>query len=277
MLFDRDIEGGGFLPSILDAEVVNNECIMPAHYRLTLLAPSIAGQVVPGQFLHLRCWKNYDPLLRRPISIHAVDRQSGMIVLLYRVVSRGTELLSQQKPGDTLSVIGPLGRGFTLPQKDNGIGVVAGGMGIAPLYFLLQELSSMGIKAAVFQGAATANMLLVTQEISALGHALFVATDDGSAGFHGAVTDLLASVSMQQDIPISFIYTCGPKAMMQKVSEFAAQQGAACEVSLEEKMGCGVGACLSCACKIKGRDNGFSYQRVCVEGPVFSGEEVCWD
>jgi dihydroorotate dehydrogenase electron transfer subunit len=197
--------------------------------------------------------------------------------LLYRIMGRGTGLLSQQKPGATLNVIGPLGRGFTLPQRDNGISVVAGGIGIAPLYFLLQELSLNGIKATVFQGAATANMLLITREISALGHELFVATDDGSAGFHGTVIDLLASVSMQQDIPISFIYTCGPRAMMQKVSEFAAQQGAACEVSLEERMGCGVGACLSCACKIKGQGTGFSYQRVCVEGPVFSGEEVSWD
>ncbi|MGI6491563.1 MAG: dihydroorotate dehydrogenase electron transfer subunit [Pelotomaculum sp.] len=265
------------MPSILEAEVVNNECIVPDHYRLTLLAPSIARQAVPGQFLHLRCWENYDPLLRRPISIHAVDRQSGVIVLLYRIMGRGTGLLSQQKPGATLNVIGPLGRGFTLPQRDNGISVVAGGIGIAPLYFLLQELSLNGIKATVFQGAATANMLLITREISALGHELFVATDDGSAGFHGTVIDLLASVSMQQDIPISFIYTCGPRAMMQKVSEFAAQQGAACEVSLEERMGCGVGACLSCACKIKGQGTGFSYQRVCVEGPVFSGEEVSWD
>ena len=152
-----------------------------------------------------------------------------MIVLLYRVMGRGTGLLSQQKPGDTLNVIGPLGRGFTLPKTSNGISVVAGGIGIAPLYFLLQELSVNGIKAAVFQGAATANMLLMTQEISLRwAHELFVATDDGSAGFHGTVIDLLASVSSQQGVQAGFIYSCGPRAMMQKVSEFAAQQGAAC-------------------------------------------------
>ncbi|MDD4238399.1 MAG: dihydroorotate dehydrogenase electron transfer subunit [Desulfotomaculaceae bacterium] len=272
---------------VIDAKVVQNKQIIPGHYRITLATPYCTEKARPGQFLHVRCGSTQDPLLRRPISIHAVDPQAGEVSLLYRVAGRGTALLAEYRVGDMVSIFGPLGRGFTLPKGDGKVCVVSGGIGIAPLYFLLQKLAGLGIFATVFQGVATAKQILIEDEIRELGHSVVVATDDGTKGFHGTVTSLfedflrggglVSKPGINEDGLVSCIFTCGPPAMMKRLSEIAAQQGAYCEVSLEERMGCGVGACLSCACKIKDGSGWFHYRRACVEGPVFPAGEVFWE
>ncbi len=283
---------------ISNAEVINQKEITAGYYRLSLVAPGVAGAARPGQFLHVRCSNTTDPLLRRPISIHAVEREKGEVLLLYRVVGKGTALLSEKKKGDTLSLLGPLGRGFSMPASEahDGVFVVAGGIGVAPLYFLLQELGEHNLCATVFLGATKKEQLLLVSEIKSMGHKVFVATDDGSAGFCGTVTDLMKRC-MQGDFnrPLvthggaevlapgsgtecsRWVYGCGPQGMLKRLCEIIKKEGISGEVSVEERMGCGVGACLSCACKTREGENSFRYRRACVEGPVFPAGEVVWD
>lgn len=264
---------------VADAKVVKQVKIAAGHYRLHLAAPETAAAARPGQFLHVRCGPTLDPLLRRPLSIHAADREKGEVILFYRVAGKGTDLLAQCREGNRVSLLGPLGHGFTMPQKDARVFVVAGGIGIAPLYFLLQEMATLGINAEVYLGAATKEQLFFDKEIKNLGHNVILSTDDGSAGYHGTVTDLFA-----QDFGRTamgrhnvMVYGCGPYGMLKQLSLMCAAAGITAEISLEARMGCGVGACLSCACRTRDAGNSEQYRRVCVEGPVFPAGEVVWE
>ncbi|OPY58501.1 MAG: Dihydroorotate dehydrogenase B (NAD(+)), electron transfer subunit [Pelotomaculum sp. PtaU1.Bin035] len=273
------------MPLVAEAKVIKQEKIASGHYRLNLAATDIAEEARPGQFLHIRCGNTLDPLLRRPISIHAVDREKGEVVLFYRVAGKGTALLSKSKRGDTLSLLGPLGHGFSIPENLAQVSVVAGGIGIAPLYFLLQEMAMRGLSADVFLGAATEKQLFFCQEVKNFGHKVIPATDDGSAGYHGTVTGLFKKFLSNNDTQSSSvrhsdnarIYGCGPPAMLKQLSEIIKTAGIRGELSLEERMGCGVGACLSCACKIRSGESGVQYLRACVEGPVFPVGKVVWE
>jgi dihydroorotate dehydrogenase electron transfer subunit len=256
---------------ITDAAIVKQEKILPGYYRLTLSAERAAIAAKPGQFLHVRCNDTFDPLLRRPVSIHAVNRERGEVALFYRVVGRGTALLAGKRKGEKVNLLGPLGSGFTIPEDDSILSVVAGGMGIAPLYFLLQELSGLKKCANVFLGATTKKQLFFTREIIALGHRLFPATDDGSFGYHGTVVDLFEQNHADR------VYGCGPVGMLKRLSVVIKQMGSCGELSLEERMGCGVGACLSCVCKTVKDGDSHRYSRVCVDGPVFPAGEVVWE
>jgi len=270
---------------LVEAIVSKQEQIVPGHYRLYLFAPKIAEAAKPGQFLHIRCSNALDPLLRRPISIHAVDRAKSEVILFYRVAGRGTALLSKNKAGDRLSILGPLGQGFSIPGARTKVAVVSGGIGIAPLYFLLQEMAGSGICADVFLGAVTAKQLFFSEEIMNFGHRVIPSTDDGSAGYHGTVTALfeehIQKDNEQSNLPMynkdSLIYGCGPHGMLKRLTEIINKSGISGEISLEERMGCGVGACLSCVCKIRDKEGGVQYRRACVEGPVFAAGEVIWD
>lgn len=263
---------------LLDAKVIKQEKVAPGHFRLDLYAPAIARAAQAGQFVHVRCSQTLDPLLRRPISIHAVEREKGTLVLFYRVAGRGTAWLAERKEDDYIGTLGPLGHGFSPPPAAARVLVLAGGIGIAPLYFLLQELSRAGTPADVFLGAASAEQLFCKDEIKSAGHRLHLATDDGSCGYHGLVTALLSDYLRRHKANNYMVYACGPRGMLKKLTEDMAEAKIRGEVSLEERMGCGVGACLSCACKIRSgaEDGGWHYQRGCVEGPVFPAEEIVW-
>ncbi|MEW6276115.1 MAG: dihydroorotate dehydrogenase electron transfer subunit [Bacillota bacterium] len=258
-------------------EISRQEKLAADCYRISFISPEIAGLARPGQFLHVRINPGLEPLLRRPFSVHAVNQRTGEIALLYRVVGRGTRLLAQKKKGDLLDLIGPLGRGFTLPAAGQNVALVAGGIGIAPLYFLLQTLAGAGNSPDVLLGARTAGELFLASEVRELAGkaAVLAATDDGSYGHRAPVTELLAKLLAEKKVEI--VYACGPAAMLKVVASLLEQYGVDGEISLEERMGCGVGACLSCVCKMrdkKGQD--VSYRRVCLEGPVFKAREVVW-
>ena len=260
--------------------MINQEQIIPEHFRLQLAAPEITALAQPGQFLHISCGHTLDPLLRRPLSLHDVDRNKGEITLFYRVAGKGTAHLAQLSAGAGINLLGPLGRGFTIPGDKVQPILAAGGMGIAPLFFLLRELTRRHITAHVFLGAATAQMLFFQEEIQAMGHRISVATDDGSLGYHGVVTTLLAdflATLSPTDLSHSAIYSCGPSGMLRHISSIVKEKGIPGEISLEEHMGCGVGACLSCVFKIKEARDNWRYQRICTEGPVFPAEKVVWE
>lgn len=245
---------------------------MPGYQLLKLHAPDIAYSAQPGQFLHVRCSDTFDPLLRRPISIHSVDRGKGTVSLLYRVAGRGTARLFDF---EMLDIMGPLGKGFALPPSDSGVLVIGGGIGIAPLFFLLEELSKKGTTVDVFLGASSAEHLLMVKDIKELGHRLQVATDDGSAGYHGPVTGLCPPDLVCR---MDEVFACGPKPMLRALATILEDNNVPGQFSLEERMGCGVGACLACACKTrKSKQEEFSYSHVCVDGPVFYASEVVWE
>ncbi|MFZ5648812.1 MAG: dihydroorotate dehydrogenase electron transfer subunit [Bacillota bacterium] len=256
--------------------IKKNDEVIPGHRLMCLDAPEIAVAARPGQFLHVRCPGLHDPLLRRPLSVHFADRERGLVYLLYRVAGRGTAVLSGLKQGELLDVMGPLGKGYTLPQRGERVAVLGGGIGVAPLFFLLGEIRNMFSgeleNVGVFLGAATAGALPGADQIRAMGFSPEIATDDGSEGFKGTVVDLYKKVV--GDNPVDRFYACGPVPMLRALSSVVGQ-GVKTEVSVEEIMGCGVGACLSCVCRVKaGGGEEFRYAHVCTDGPVFSLEDL---
>jgi len=280
------------MSQLVQVEIAGNSSPAPNIYVLELFAPTLAEIAQPGQFLHIRCAQGIDPLLRRPISIHAVNRETGLVRIMFQVVGRGTEMLARRQDG-LLDVLGPLGRGFTWGQdrqsrtnpipapvdgsttNQGNIILVGGGIGAAPLFFLLQELAATQAapRVKVLLGARSADQLLTVELAAALGFKVQIATDDGSAGFHGLVTDLLAEELRQKT---EYVYACGPGPMLKVVCTLLSQAKVPGEISLEERMACGVGACLSCVCRVREPGGEENHQRACVDGPVFSAAEVVW-
>lgn len=251
------------------AQVVSNQHTGGVNYLLVLKSLDIALRASPGQFVHLRCTKGLDPLLRRPISICLTDPQKGLVYLWYQVVGKGTKLLSNLKPGDTVDLMGPLGRGFT-PVEGQKIALIGGGMGIAPLILLGHTLAEHN-QAAAFFGARSAEHLPPRDLFPPMEG--FLATEDGSAGYQGFVTELLEEwITLEKP---DLLYACGPQGMLKQVAAMAKKTGIPLQVSLETVMACGVGACLGCTCE--SARQGDSWLKVCQDGPVFWAQEVKWE
>lgn len=297
-----------------ECEVVTSGCAAPGYRYLEVRCPEpdMATSARPGQFVQVRCsdGNGSDPLLRRPISICTANTDAATIGILVKDVGRGSRWLTQRRVGDTLGVLGPLGKGFALPSEDSKAGdgsescesdggddilpiLVGGGFGVAPLLFLAQTLSRFGSvvrRPIALVGASCAEGLLFVDELSVVCD-LRISTDDGSCGAlggaaavrRGFVTELLEEVLDElsgRDVrPQAQVFACGPLPMMRRCCELAARFGIDAQISLEERMACGVGACLVCACAVKAMPTHptGSYKRVCADGPVFRGSEVDWD
>jgi dihydroorotate dehydrogenase electron transfer subunit len=266
-------------PVQLDAEILDNRLITCDHYVMTLAAPPIAEQARPGQFVMLRPVPSADPLLPRALAFYAADAAAGRIELLYRVVGIGTRLLSEIRAGERVTLWGPLGSAFALAPSGRHL-LVGGGIGVPPLVFLAESAPRTAQGAPGFVallGAARADYLVGEAELAAAGVAVRVATDDGSRGHHGFVTDLLQEALAGEGGPASAsahpqVYACGPTPMLAAVARLCAAAGVPCQVSLEAPMACGVGVCLGCTVPL--RSGG--YARVCTEGPVFDAESIAW-
>jgi dihydroorotate dehydrogenase electron transfer subunit len=270
----------------IKARIVRNAHLTGKYYKLRLAAAKIARIAQPGQFVTLRVSEGYQPLLRRPFSIHRIvhspqsivqrkskDLKQECIEILYEVVGKGTELLSKKKPGQYLDILGPLGKGFSVSDSRYSL-LVGGGMGIAPLLFLAQRLIGQTAKAKhliplVLIGAKTKKQLLAQKEFASLGCSVKIATDDGSAGFNGQATDLLKHLLSRIKYRESSIYACGPELMLSKIAGIARQRNIPAQISLDEYMACGLGVCLGCMIKTK---NG--QKLVCRDGPVFDASEI---
>jgi dihydroorotate dehydrogenase electron transfer subunit len=261
-------------PSIVTGEVIANLCVTPGHFLLTIGLPAAFATPQPGQFVMIRDPGRGEPLLPRPLSVYGFRREAGRAILdlLYRVAGRGTSLFSGMRPGALLAVLGPLGRGFSLQCGLRKVVLLAGGVGVAPLTFLLHEgylrdssLQKSGVTAYV--GARTAELLTGIDQLQGFCD-LRTATDDGSAGYHGLVTDLIRGDLGGYEPGGTMIYACGPAAMIRSLGVILGKSEIRCEVSLEERMACGIGACLGCAVAITD-SNGKTYRRVCHDGPVF--------
>ncbi len=238
--------------------------LAPEVYSLWLEAPEIAGQAVPGQFVSLYCNQG-DKLLPRPISLCEIDGDKGLLRLVYRVVGAGTKEFSQYQEGDTVEVLGPLGNGFPLEGK-NPI-LIGGGIGIPPMLQLMKQLSG---DATVVLGYRDDNLFL-KGEFEKYG-TVVIATDDGSVGTKGTVIDAMKACDVTGDV----IYSCGPTPMLRGVKAFGLEKEIPTYISMEEKMACGVGACLACVCQSSEVDHHskVNNKRVCKDGPVFLSTEV---
>jgi dihydroorotate dehydrogenase electron transfer subunit len=259
--------------------ILHQERIAPQIFRLCLSSPGIAQEARPGQFVHLRIREGTDPLLRRPFSIHRVDRERGEVRVLYQVVGQGTRLLSRKSVGERLACLGPLGHGFEVSEEGGGVLLVAGGIGMAPLIFLCEDLLR-GQAVTALIGARSRDGILCHDLLRSGGATVHIATDDGSLGHRGLVTDLLnAQLEAGREASASpVVYACGPVAMLRTVAALCRANELPCQVSLESRMACGLGACLGCAVKVRSSiPPGYEYKRVCKEGPVFEAEEVIFD
>ena len=234
---------------------------------LRLTSENPLPEMLPGQFVEVRVDETPSVLLRRPISIHYYNKKANELGLLVQLVGNGTRWMATLKAGDVLNVVLPLGNGFTLPA-DNTVRplLVGGGVGVAPLLYLGMKLKEMGITPTFLLGSRTENELMQIAEFEKVGR-VFITTENGAVGEQGYVTQhsVLAREQFDQ------VYTCGPKPMMVAVARWAKGAGVVCEVSLENKMACGVGACLCCV-----EDTKEGNVCVCKEGPVFSIDKLSW-
>ncbi|MFZ5760679.1 MAG: dihydroorotate dehydrogenase electron transfer subunit [Thermodesulfobacteriota bacterium] len=252
---------------VVQIERVGDICTME------LSCPEICASALPGQFVMVRTNDDTssDPLLPRPFSIHR--RSGARLIIIFKIMGRGTDRLARLQPGKEVQIVGPLGNGFTIEIGMERHLLVGGGMGIAPLHFLAETIRQQraATSITVLLGARTAAELEPFNGIRDLpGIFITKATDDGSAGHHGFVTDLLASALA--DTTPATVYCCGPQPMMAKVAEICRARQTPCQVSLEAHMACGIGACLGCA--LPGREKEKNYLHVCIEGPVFTAERI---
>ena len=257
------------IPSLENAEIRGNSEIAPGIYRMQLAAPIIGGCCQAGQFVMVGL-PYADPLLRRPFSIHQMSSTS--VTIIYKVVGKGTQIMAGLGQGHKLSLLGPLGNGFSVQGTNHCL--VGGGLGIAPLLALAEKISKSGKNASgpvhILLGGRNSGELLARDAFAELGE-VEVATDDGSTGHHGLVTELLQQKGEKE----MQVYCCGPQPMMRAVASICREKGWACQVSLESHMACGMGACLGCAvAKAATAEGEKQYAHVCKDGPVFNAGEI---
>ncbi len=252
------------------AEVLDHREIAPEHFVMTLDAPEVAAEVRPGQFVMVRSLGSWDPLLPRAFSVYHADPEGGCIEILYREVGRGTQRLRLHEPGSRVHLWGPLGNAFNLPEGDR-IVLVGGGVGIPPLAFWAERLAALSVPMEIVAlvGAAKREFLVGLENFRRARALVRTATDDGSAGHRGYVTELLPEFL---EGARATVYACGPMGMLAAVARIAEERGVPAELALEAPMACGVGACLGCT--VPRREGG--YARVCTDGPVFRAEAIAW-
>ena len=247
----------------MTAAVTSQVQLAEGIYDLRLAAGEIAAQAVPGQFVSLYS-KDGSRLLPRPISLCGIDKEKGELRLVYRVAGKGTAEFSGMRTGMQLKVVGPLGNGF--PQKNKKAFLIGGGIGIPPMLELAKELDCEKQIVLGFR-----DELFLLEDFRNRGQ-IYIATEDGSAGTEGNVLDAIRENGLDADI----IYACGPTPMLRAIKEYAAEQNIECWISMEERMACGIGACLACVCKTKEKDHHSNVhnKRICKDGPVFLSTEV---
>lgn len=256
-------------PAIERVRVIANHRIAQGVGLMVLSAPRCAATVQPGQFVHLRVATGADILLRRPFSIHRA--YGDRVEILYQILGAGTLRMAEKPVGDeSMDLIGPLGHGWTEPEGAAHVLLVAGGLGAAPLGMLAERFAERGVAVTVAQGAPTVTRLVARALFERVARRVEIATDDGSAGERGFVTGPVERLLEAERFDM--VYTCGPEAMQRAIVRLAASNDVPCQVSLERLMACGIGACLSC---VVSTTQGL--KRACVDGPVFSAEEVVWD
>jgi dihydroorotate dehydrogenase electron transfer subunit len=266
--------------------VIENVPLARATYRIRLEAAEVAGSIRPGQFVMLRIPGSTDPLLGRPFALYdtvlEVGGRPSAVDIVYLVVGRMTASLSTRRPGDPVEVWGPLGNGFPQPANEEHIGLVAGGIGQTPFLAYVRDLlgqrgyggrpAQRSVKrVSLYYGVRTADLAAGIDDFREAGAALHLASDDGSLGFHGFVTQLL-----ETHAPPGHLIGCGPEPMLKALAALARRWHVPCHLSLEMPMACGLGICFSCVTRVRTAST-WDYRRVCVDGPVFDSDILAWD
>jgi len=257
-----------------DTEILFNRMIASETFLLGLKSPEIVATAKPGQFVMVRVSSGIDPLLRRPFSICGI-KEKDQFLILYRVVGQGTAILAEKKEGEKLSVLGPLGKGFVLPETHEIPLLVGGGIGVAPLFFLSQTMKATDIE--FMMGFGSSNEIIDMKGIVVVNANVSMATDDGTAGHNGPVTDLLEEYlkkNIARKDALS-LFTCGPIPMLKRVVDIAINGGISCQSSMEAFMACGLGACQGCAIKAASKESR-DYYHVCRDGPVIPIQSLDW-
>jgi len=260
-------------PVYLKGEIRENKRMGSLYHRLRISLPQPIGPIIPGQFAMLSIEGNKDILLPRPFSIHNFDKgdDASRLDFLFKVVGKGTGLLAQLPVGSPITILAPLGNGFPAPPSRYKTVIIAGGMGIAPLFPLVLRLKASPSSSSVLYGAKSLEDLVCLPELLDMGNiTIKIATEDGTRGEKGLVTQLLEREG-DESRGKTAIYACGPEPMLKTVSEFSRERNVLCWISVERWMACGVGACLSCV--VTTTDG---YKRVCCDGPIFDARDIVW-
>ena len=257
------------------AKIIDNSRVGPDYYKIDFKPDAELKSISPGQFFHLQIKKDRyisEPLLRRPFSVFDYDDKNNILSIVYCIAGRGTSIMSRLSPGEKVDLLGPLGRGFKTDFNKDDLLVIGGGMGSAPLNYLLKELKGNN-NLQIFLGGGTydeINYFCTRCEESNLN--VYSASMDGSKGYKGTVIDLLVKKNKEMLDDIDFVFSCGPEGLLKAVQKFAIKRNLSGQVSVEERMGCGFGVCLSCVCSTTDGN-----KRVCKEGPVFNIKDVVFD
>ena len=270
------MQNKGFINrSDIHTTILSNEAVAEAHYLLRCECAEIAQHAQPGQFIHVMVSQGMGMLLRRPFTIYTVDGHE--ITMLYQIIGEGTKRLSEMSKGEPLHVLGPLGNTFDFTTTPNPAILVGGGAGIASLMLLATALRKNGIQTIGLVGAQRQARLLSVADLEASDITVHIATDDGSIGHHGYVTDILIDILEKTNWHRPTIYACGPHRMLSVVAKIAADYAVPAQIAMENRMGCAMGVCLGCVCPVRTDAATIEYQRVCTEGPVFNAADIVWD
>lgn len=278
-------------PVQLRGEITLNDCIAQDTFRLRVTAPQIAAKILPGQFIMIRLADRLEPLLGRPFALYDVVGQGDEIEILYLIFGSGTRALSLAPVGAKVDVWGPMGNTFPTQFKpDDHLMLVAGGIGQTPFLAVIKELLGQATygtdqlesrpltkprKITLVYGARTKSCFAGVEDFERTGVWVLLASNDGSVGHQGYVTDLVKS-ELASDDPPTVLFGCGPEPMLEVLSSVAKENSVPCYVSLETKMACGYGVCFSCVCPVWETESETDYKRVCVEGPVFTASRLAW-
>ena len=261
------------MPLQLKARLIKKEELKPDIFKFSMQAKEITDIAKPGQFVEIRITDTLDPFLRRPISIYNIEKEKGIIEIIFQVKGKGTELLSKKQEGDFIDIIGPLGNGVFKFEKHKNIAVIGGGIGIFPLYELTKEAKELNLNIDTYIGFRNKELVVLEKEFENTSNNLTITTDDGSYKNKGFAIDYLKENLKTKKVDC--IYTCGPLPMIKAVKALAEENNLECQISLEEKMGCGLGVCLGCAVKTaESSKEDPQYVHVCKDGPVFESKSV---
>lgn len=248
-------------------QVIEKKALAKDIFSIVILCPEIAEIAVPGQFVHIL---PEGSTLRRPISICEINKEKGTLRIVFIVKGEGTKKIAAINEGSLIDMLAPLGHGFTVSDSYKKVVLVGGGIGTPPMLPLAQIY---GEKATVISGFRSAEAVILQEDFKKTGAETILCTDDGSTGIKGFVTHPLEEILAKGGVDA--VMTCGPTPMLKNIAALCEKYNVYCEVSLEERMGCGIGACLVCACKTK-KDGQEHHAHVCKNGPVFNAKEVVW-
>lgn len=261
------------MPKQVYAELIKKERLLDGLYKFSVQAKEIVEFAQPGNFIEIRINENLDPFLRRPISIYQLDKEKGVLEFIFQVKGKGTELLAKKEEGEVIDIIGPLGNGSFQFENHNNLAVIGGGIGNFPLYELSKQAKNAGKSVHTYLGFRNKSFVTLEKEFEEVSETLTITTDDGSYQQAGFAINYLENDLDEKNIEC--IYACGPLPMLRAVKKLAETKHIPCQISLEEKMGCGMGVCLGCAVKTAtSTEDNPQYLHVCKAGPVFDSKMV---